>query len=83
MEYSQFATGYSDVHRAQQRFNQDIGDWDTSNVLVMDDAFNGATSFDQDLSNWDFTNVLSAIRMFDGITLTYQNYDRMLNAWSQ
>ena len=33
-------------------FNQDIGDWDVSNVTNMNNMFNVATTFNQDLSQW-------------------------------
>ena len=33
-------------------FNQDIGGWDTRNVLNMNSMFDNATIFNQDLSGW-------------------------------
>jgi surface protein len=33
-------------------FNQDISDWDVSNVTDMNIMFREAKSFNQDISNW-------------------------------
>jgi len=38
-------------------FNQNIGDWDVSNVTDMRQMFRGATSFNQDIGDWDVSNV--------------------------
>ena len=38
-------------------FNQDIGNWDVSNVTDMSFMFTNATSFNQDIGNWDVSNV--------------------------
>ena len=34
-------------------FNQDIGDWDVSRVVYMNDMFLGASAFNQDIGDWD------------------------------
>jgi surface protein len=39
------------------RFNQPIGDWDTSSVADMENLFRGATRFDQPIGNWDTSSV--------------------------
>ncbi|MBT5394886.1 MAG: BspA family leucine-rich repeat surface protein, partial [Flavobacteriaceae bacterium] len=33
-------------------YNQDLGDWNTSQVTQMDAMFSNATVFNQDLSGW-------------------------------
>ena len=38
-------------------FNQDISNWDVSNVTDMGFMFNGAVEFNQDLSTWNCSNV--------------------------
>ena len=38
-------------------FNQDIGNWDVSNVTDMSNMFFLATSFNQDIGDWDVSNV--------------------------
>ncbi|WP_133152565.1 BspA family leucine-rich repeat surface protein, partial [Vibrio sp. 10N.261.52.A1] len=37
--------------------NQDIGRWDTSNVVNMYRMFDEAKAFNQDLSNWNVSKV--------------------------
>ncbi|THE64610.1 BspA family leucine-rich repeat surface protein [Salinadaptatus halalkaliphilus] len=44
-------------------FNQDISNWDTSNVQDMRRMFTG-TLFNQDISNWDTSNVQDMSQMF-------------------
>ena len=40
-------------------FNQDIGSWDTSNVICMSCMFNCANNFNKDyIINWDISNVI-------------------------
>ena len=38
-------------------FNNDISNWDVSNVIDMTAIFNGAANFNKDLSNWETINV--------------------------
>jgi len=54
-------------------FNQDIGDWDTSNVQFTDNMFQGATSFNQDIGGWDTGHVWFMNSMFSGATAFNQD----------
>ena len=40
-----------------ESFNQDIGNWDVSNVTDMNSMFYRAKSFNQDIGNWDVSKV--------------------------
>src|SRR5690625_7881003 len=72
-----------------ESLNQDIGDWDVSNVEDMGPAFDaggmfeGASSFDQDLGRWDVRNVQNMGQMLDRSGLSRENYDALLTGWSQ
>lgn len=81
--------GYWDVSNVQNMsglfyksyFNSDIGNWDVGSVINMNFMFDNATAFDQDLSNWNVSNVGSMISMFHDVTLSTNNYDKLLNSW--
>jgi len=47
-------------------FNQDISNWDVSNVTDMSEMFAGAKSFNQPIGNWDVSNVTNMAAMFAG-----------------
>ena len=64
-------------------FNQDIGDWDVSNVTDMWLMFSGASSFNQDISNWNVSNVVVMNGIVGNTSLSTDNYDRLLNSWSE
>jgi surface protein len=64
-------------------FNQDIGAWDVSLVEYTNGMFEGATSFNQELGDWNVSSVQYMADMFKGVTLSIENYDSLLNSWSQ
>jgi len=63
-------------------FNQDLSNWNTSNVTQMNGMFENATSFDRSLGNWDVSKVEDMVTMFEGSGLSTQNYDATLIAWN-
>ena len=64
-------------------FNQDLNSWDVSSVTNMSSMFFYATSFNQSLSNWDISSVINMQEMFSYSSLSTDNYDGVLNSWSQ
>jgi surface protein len=64
-------------------FDQDISGWDVSNVVFMNSMFSGSTSFDQDLGAWDVRRVENMNAMFMDVSLSTENYDKLLIGWSQ
>ena len=50
-------------------FNQDIGDWDTSEVINMAWMFEMAIVFNQDIGSWDTSNVTTMFSMFNGASV--------------
>ena len=58
-------------------FNQDISEWDVSNVTDMSFMFNNAESFNQDISRWDVSKVTNMSSMFEKCT----SFDQDLSGW--
>ena len=57
-------TYMGNLFAGNEDFNQDISNWDVSNVIEMNFMFSGAISFNQDISGWDVSNVLDMTGMF-------------------
>ena len=45
-------------------FNQDIGNWDTSQVTIMNSMFSSASAFNQDIGSWNTSQVTDMSKMF-------------------
>ena len=65
------------MFRDATAFNEDISDWDVSNVTDMSGMFRGATAFNGDISGWDVSNVTDMASMFWGAT----TFDRDIGRW--
>ena len=58
-------------------FNEDISNWDVSNVIDMNAMFEGAINFNQDISGWDVSNVTDMSSMFEGAS----NFNQDISDW--
>ena len=52
-------TSMENMFSGAHHFNQDIGNWNVSNVTNMSKMFLGASAFNQDISSWCVTNITS------------------------
>ena len=59
-------------------FNQDIGDWNVSNVTNMHAMFTEATRFNQDIGNWNVSNVTKMGQMF----LWARSFNQYIGDWN-
>ena len=59
----QIRAGYGQ-NAVPKNFKDDISNWDTSNVLSMQEVFSGWPKFNGDISNWDTSKVESMYGMF-------------------
>lgn len=61
---------------AHTNFNEDISEWDVSNVKNMQAMFYGCTQFNSPLNKWNVSNVTNMSSMFGGCLLFNQPLDR-------
>ena len=61
-----------------EKFNQNISNWDVSNVKNMLGMFSGATKFNQNISNWNVENVTNMGSMFLGAT----SFNQDISNWN-
>lgn len=64
-------------------FNEDISNWDTSQVTDMSYMFQGATNFNQDISTWNVSKVTDVSYMFNNAASFNQNLKswQIKNGW--
>jgi surface protein len=75
--------GFSDLISC--KFNQPIGNWNTSAVTNMSDMFLRNSGFNQDIGNWDVSNVTNFTRFMEGksaANYSPANLDSIYNGWS-
>ncbi len=68
---------YNAPNNIPGNFNQDISNWDVSNVADMAEMFRGAESFNQDISIWDVSNVTYMNGMFRGA----ESFNQDISNW--
>ena len=63
---------------ASTPFNQDIGNWDVSNVISMRYMFQSCESFNERIFNWDVSSVTDMSGMFAFAS----NFNQDLSSWN-
>lgn len=65
-----------------QKFNEDIGEWDVSNITSMSSMFSGATAFNQSLAVWNIGNVSVMSNMLNNSGMSAENLNATLIGWN-
>jgi len=73
-----WVTNMRDLFKGQAAFNNDISQWDTSNVISMHSLFRGASKFNQPVGAWDVSSVTTMSYMFASASV----FNQPLNAWN-
>jgi surface protein len=69
-------TNMNGLFKDNSSFNQNIGGWDTSKVVIMRSLFEGATSFNKDIGSWDTSNVSDMHALFKN-----SNFNKPISDW--
>ena len=70
-------TDMSRLFHKRTAFNQDISNWDVSNVNNMNSMFQDAESFNQPIGDWDVSNVTRMEFMFSGAN----SFNQPIGTW--
>ncbi|NME66799.1 BspA family leucine-rich repeat surface protein [Flammeovirga aprica] len=60
-----------------------VKNWDVSSVKNMKFLFYNSHDFNVDISNWDVSSAKYMSGMFQGTPFSVENYDKILESWSQ
>ena len=71
-------TSFQNIFKGATSFNQNINNWNVSNIEAMNSAFSGAVNFNQPLDNWDTSNVNTFNFMFAGAAAFNQD----ISSWN-
>ena len=63
-------------------FNNPLNNWNVTNVVTVESMFENATAFNQDISDWNVINVLTMTKLFVLTSMSIDNYNKLLNKWS-
>ena len=80
--FSSSVNSFKELFSGKSIFNENISNWDTSNITDMSNMFKNASSFNQDISNWDVSNVTDFTDMFlNANSLSEDNRIVIHNSW--
>ena len=65
------------MFRNAVNFDQDLTNWDVSNVTNMKQMFYACTNFNGDISSWDVSDATDMSNMFD----VAQNFNTDISSW--
>lgn len=64
-------------------FNGDVSNWSFGPNADLTFMFYNAPAFDRDISTWDVSNVINMSHIFYEGTISMENYEKLLIAWSE